>query len=204
MADYQDLIRVVQYLFQTRDKGLLIKKQPKGCPLQMYIHVDASFLLYEDSKGQTGYCLSLNDMGIFYAKSQKQSVVTTSSTHAEMRALFVAVCEYLFLELLFASIGRPLVAPAIVFEDNQPVVTLLTREGTMSRNSKHFVMLVNYVRELIDQGKVEIRKIATECNFSDIWTKAVYGKDFAYNCQKVLGREEGEPVLTPIPKKKAN
>ena len=204
MADYQDLIRVVQYLFQTRDKGLLIKKQPKGCPLQMYIHVDASFLLYEDSKGQTGYCLSLNDMGIFYAKSQKQSVVTTSSTHAEMRALFVAVCEYLFLELLFASIGRPLVAPAIVFEDNQPVVTLLTREGTMSRNSKHFVMLVNYVRELIDQGKVEIRKIATECNFSDIWTKAVYGKDFAYKCQQVLGREEGEPVLTPTPKKKAN
>ena len=202
MADYQDLVRVVQYLYQTREKGLLIKKQPKGCPLQMFIHVDASFLLYEDSKGQTGYCLSLNDMGIFYAKSQKQSVVTTSSTHAEMRALFVAVCEYLFLELLFASIGRPLVAPAIVYEDNQPVVTLLTREGSIPKRSKHFVMLVNYVREMINQGKVEIRKIGTEFNFSDIWTKPVYGRDFAYKCQKVLGIEEGEQVLEPMPKKK--
>lgn len=204
VADYQDLLRVVQYLYQTRTKGLLIQKQPKGCPLQMHIHVDASFLLYEDSKGQTGYCLSLNNMGVFFAKSQKQPVVTTSSTHAEMRALFLAVCEYIFLELLFAEIGRPLVAPAIVYEDNQPVVTLLTREGSMPRHSKHFVMLVNYVRELIEQGKIEIRKIGTEYNFSDIWTKGVFGRDFAYKCQQVLGRQEGESVLTPLPKKKAD
>lgn len=44
-----------------------------------------------NSKGQMEYCLSLNNMGIFYAKWQKQTVVT-SSTHAEM---------------LLAEIGRP-------------------------------------------------------------------------------------------------
>ena len=30
----------------------------------------------------------------------------------------------------------------------------------------------------------------------------VYGRDFAYKCQKVLGIEEGEQVLEPMPKKK--
>jgi len=202
VADHQDLLRIVQYLYQTREKGLIIQKQEKGCPLQMYIHVDASFLLYPDSKGQTGYCFSLNDMGTFYSKSQKQAVVTTSSTHAEMRALFVAVCEYIFLEMLFEEIGRPLVAPAIIEEDNQPVVTLLTREGAMPRHSKHFVMLVNYVRELQAQGKVSVRKIGTEYNFSDLFTKGIYGRDFAYKCQKVLGRQEGEELYTPMVKKK--
>jgi len=198
VSDHKDLLRVVQYLYQTREKGLIIRKQPKGCPLQMHIYVDASYLLYPDSKGQTGFCFSLNDEGIFYAKSVKQSVVTTSSTHSEMRALFVAVCEYLFLEQLFAEIGRPLVSPAIVNEDNQPVVTLLTRESAMPKQSKHFVMLVHYVREQMLEGKLDIRKIATWENTSDLFTKGVYGRDYGYKCQKLLGRQSGEPIILPV------
>jgi hypothetical protein len=197
-ADWRDLQRVLQYLYETRHKGLIIKKQPKGCPLQMTIHVDASYLLYKDSKAQTGFCLSLNDMGPFFCKSQKQAVVTTSSSHSEMRAFFVAVCEYVFLEQLFKEIGRPLTPPAVVYEDNQPVVTLLTREKSLPKQSKHFIMLVNYVRELIGNGSVEVRKIATNANFADIFTKHVQGRDFAYKCQQVLGRQPGEPVLEPV------
>jgi hypothetical protein len=198
VSDYKDLIRVVQYLYQTRTKGLIVRKQPKGCPLQMSIHVDASYLLYPDSKAQTGYCFSLNDMGPFHSKSQKQTIVTTSSSHSEMRALFVAVCEYMFVVLLFIEIGRPLTPPAIVYEDNQPVVTLLTRERALPKQSKHFIMLVNYVRELIQEGKIEVRKIATNANFADIFTKHVFGKDFLYKCQQVLGVQDGEQVLEPV------
>jgi hypothetical protein len=198
MADWCDLIRVVQYLYQTRDKGLIIRKQPKGCPLQMYIYVDASYLLYPDSKAQTGYCFSLNDIGTFYSKSQKQPLVTTSSSHSEIRAMFVAVCQYVFLEMLFDEIGRPLTPPAIVLEDNQPVCTLITREHAMPKMCKHFLMLVNYLREMIDEGKIEVRKIATEKNFSDIETKHVYGRDFLYKCQQILGHQEGEPIYEPV------
>jgi hypothetical protein len=173
VSDFKDLMRVVQYLYQTKDKGLILKKQVKGCPLVLYIYVDASYLLYPDSKAQTGYSLSINDIGTFYSKSQKQSLVTTSSTHSEMRALFVVVCEYVFIMHLLEEIGRPLTFPAIVYEDNQPVVTLLNRERAMPKASKHFAMLVNYVRELVVHGLIEVRKVLTSENYADIFTKHV-------------------------------
>ena len=198
VSDWKDLVRVLQYLYQTREKGLIIRKQPKGCPLVLYIYVDASYLLYDDSKAQTGYAFSMNDMGTFLCKSQKQPLVTTSSTHSEMRALFVAICTYIYLVDMFQEIGRPFTAPAVVYEDNQPVVTLLTRERAMPKHSKHFMMLVNFVRELEAQGKVKICKICTWDNYSDIFTKHVLGKDYAYKCQRTLGQQEGEPLLHPI------
>jgi hypothetical protein len=198
MADWADLIRVVQYLYQTKDKGLIIRKQPKGCPLQMYIHVDASYLLYSDSKAQTGYCFSFNNCGTFYSKSQKQPGVTTSSSHSEMRAMFMAVVQYIYIMLLFEEIGRPLTSPAIIYEDNQAVVTLVTRERSTPKMCKHFLMLINYVRELVSEKKIEVRKIPTWENYSDIFTKHVQGKDFAYKCQQVLGAQEGEDVLEPV------
>ena len=198
VSDWKDLLRCLQYLYQTREKGLIIYKQPKGCPLQMYIYVDASYLLYPDSKAQTGYSFSINDIGTFHSKSQKQPIVTTSSTHSEMRAMFVAVCQYVFLMHLFEEIGRPFINPAVACEDNQPVVTLLKRERAMPKQCKHFMMLVNYVRELVQQGVVDIRKVWTYDNYADIFTKHVQGRDFQYKRQKVLGRQEGEPLLEPV------
>ena len=196
-TDWRALIRIVQYLYQTRTKGLILRKQSKGCDLRMYIYVDASYLLYPDSKAQTGYCLSLNDQGPYYCKSQKQSVVTTSSTHSEMRAFFTAVTDYVLVEQITAEVGRPLVPPAIVNEDNAPVITVLSREQALPKACKHFMMLINYARELIADGLIEPRKVLTWENFSDILTKHVYGQDYQYKAQQVLGPQPGESLLVP-------
>jgi hypothetical protein len=196
-SDWRALLRIVQYLYQTREKGLILRKQPKGCDLRMYIYVDASYLLYPDSKAQTGYCLSLNDQGPYYCKSQKQPVVTTSSTHSEMRAFFTAVTDYVLVEQITAEVGRPLVPPAIINEDNAPVITVLSREQALPKACKHFMMLINYARELIAEGLIEPRKVLTWKNFADILTKHVYGHDYQYKAQQVLGRQPGEPVLEP-------
>ena len=115
-----------------------------------------------------------------------------------MRALFAAVCEYIFLEYLAREIGRAFKRPAVIHEDNSPVVTLCNREKAAPRNSKHFVMLVNYIRELVEDGKLEVQHIPTRLNFADILTKHVYGRDFAYKVQQVLGLQEGEQLLEPV------
>lgn len=56
----------------------------------MYAYVNAA--LHPDSKSQTWYELAFGAIGSFYAKRQKQPIVTTSSTHAEMRALY-SLCQ---------------------------------------------------------------------------------------------------------------
>jgi hypothetical protein len=58
-------------------------------PAGLY-EVDASCLIHFDSKGYTGYTsrgLHPNNGTFFYNRSAKQTLVSTSSTHAEMRAL---------------------------------------------------------------------------------------------------------------------
>ena len=196
--DWAALIWVLQYLWNTKEKGVMIQAQSPGCPLRMHIMCDASYLLYPDSKAQTGYAMSLNGIGFICSKSQKQPLVTTSSTHSEMRSLFVAVCMYIFLAHICEEIGRPLVEPALVFEDNMAVVTLLTREKSLPQASKHFIMLVNWAREQIAEGRISIHHLATTLMIPDILTKSVFGRDFQYKAQQLRGVNPGEEVLLPV------
>lgn len=172
--DWKAMIRVLQYLYQTRHKGLIIRKQPKGVPLTMYIMVDASYLLYPDSKAQTGYAFSLNHKGFFYSKSKKQYVVTTSTTHAEMRALFAAVCEYIFIAHICEELGRPLFEPVVVLEDNMPVVTLVNRDSTLPKACKHFIMLVNWAREYRQANRIIVKHWLAYLQTPDILTKEIF------------------------------
>ena len=94
---YNELLRCVQYLWNTKDIGLVLHPGTAGAPLTLRCYVDASYLTHDDSKSHTGYCLSFGTIGTFYSKSSKQTLVTTSSTHAEMRALYQLILDIIFL-----------------------------------------------------------------------------------------------------------
>ena len=44
-------------------------------------------------------------------------------------------------------------------EDNSAVITVTTDELTYAKKCKHFLMLINYVREQVDLGIINILKI---------------------------------------------
>ncbi len=91
VIDYRKLLYIVEYLRITPDKGHRIYRNSDQ-PIQLYCTVDASYLLYPDSKGHnTGNTIGFYNEGTFYNRSAKQSFVSTSSTHAEMRAIFTLV-----------------------------------------------------------------------------------------------------------------
>ena len=124
-ANFEELLLVVDYLWQTKEKGLILHPAPyKNAPLTLICHVDASYLAHEDTKSHTGYCLSFSKFGSFYSKSSKQKLVATSSTHAEIRALYTLILDIIYIVHLCQEVGRPINLPAIVFEDNQPIIDL--------------------------------------------------------------------------------
>ena len=87
-ANFDELLLVVDYLWQTKEKGLILHPAPyKNAPSTLICHIDASHLAHRDAKSHTGYCLLFGKFGSFYSKSSKQKLVATSSTHAEIRAL---------------------------------------------------------------------------------------------------------------------
>jgi hypothetical protein len=86
--DFSDLYYVVDYLRHTESLGHIFHRRAPQ-PLQLHCEVDASYLTHTDSKGHTGYSISLTGPGgTFYNRSVKQTAVTTSSTQAEARATF--------------------------------------------------------------------------------------------------------------------
>jgi hypothetical protein len=186
---YQELLRCVQYLWNTQEAGLVLHTGTPGAELKLKCYVDASYLTHGDSKSHTGYCLSFGDIGVFYAKSSKQTLVTTSSTHAEMRALYQLILEIVYVVNLCEEMGRPVSLPAIVLEDNQPVIDLSKDLTKLSKKCKHFLMLVNYVREQVASGLVAITKVPTEDNLADILTKILAGSEFVEKAEHLLGMQ---------------
>ncbi|MFO0002465.1 MAG: hypothetical protein ACK559_15150, partial [bacterium] len=91
--DCKSLLKIVTLLRQTTDKGLILYPKSNDDDDKIYITamVDAAYMSHEDAGSHTGYCISVGSKtpkSYFYSKSYKQKLTATSSTHAEVRALY--------------------------------------------------------------------------------------------------------------------
>jgi len=193
--DLSDLYYVVEYLRATQDTGHTLHMSTMAA-LRLYCEVDASYLLHPDSKGHTGYTISFyGTTGTFHNRSVKQTAVSTSSTHAEARAIFTLAKELNFLIALCQELQIPLELPAIIMEDNSAVVTLANNDSGYTKKCKHFLMVLNYIKEQIALGQIEARKIYGKLNNADMHTKPLRSSDFAHMAHKILG----QPTSTSSP-----
>jgi hypothetical protein len=158
LENYMDLLKTVSYIEKTQDYGLIIKRYDynRADPLQLICHVDASYLTHEDSKSHTGYTLSFGTVGIFHSKSQKQSLVSTSSTHAEARALYTLLQDIIYVVSVCQELEVQLQLPVQIYEDNYPVVQLTNNLAPKAKKCKHFLMLLNFIKEKVDQGLINV------------------------------------------------
>jgi len=184
--DYNQLYYIVEYLRATAGKGHRIYMGTSSA-IQLYCEVDASYLIHSDSKGHTGYTMGLHPNGTFYNRSAKQTLVSTSSTHAEMRALYTLVKDILFVIYICSELNIPLLLPAVIMEDNSAVVTISNEESAYLKKCKHFIMVVNYVREQLELGLIQVLKIKGEVNNADLHTKKLRDKSFATKADNILG-----------------
>jgi hypothetical protein len=129
----------------------------------------------------------MGTIGSFYTKSGKQKLVATSSTHAEMRALYTCVLDIIVVINLCAELHRPLTLPCIVMEDNSPVIILATDFSANNKRSKHFAMLTDYIKEQVNNGIIALSKVATTSNYADVLSKIVVGNEFRAKALHILG-----------------
>lgn len=185
-VDLQRAYYIVEYLRKTQLRGHRIHHNTDH-KLQLYCTVDASYLTHPDSKGQTGYTIGLSHEGTFYNRSAKQQLVSTSSTHAEIRAIYTLVKDIIFLLSLALDLKLNIQTPAIIMEDNSAVVTITTDDTAYMKKCKHFLMLINYIKEQVNLGIIDILKILGSDNPADIHTKPLYDKSFEKHAANILG-----------------
>ena len=167
--------RLFRYLKQTID--LHLEYSPRTVPgfavaeNQLWGYVDSDWAgCPDDRRSTSGYVLMLNGAAISW-RSKRQSVHALSSAEAEFIAASSVVQEVIFLRRLLAELGFPQTSFTPIFADNETCIRWSRGAVGGSEHAKHIDLRKHFVHAASDQGILQLLKIDTAVNASDILTK---------------------------------
>jgi hypothetical protein len=163
-------ILVLRYLKGTKDMGIQLGKFGNPREIVAYSDSDWGGDLDDRRSVSGGFFVWWGSPVAWYAR--KQSMISTSSTEAEILAMVEASETLVFVKRLvseslnFLRIGD--VPSTVLLADNQPGIDAVA--NGKARN-KHYSIKVLYLAECIDRRLFQINKVATKDNIADIFTK---------------------------------
>lgn len=197
ISDYNDLLRIVNFLRDTPDHGLILYPNSTSTTdpdtkIKLVAYVDAAYMSHTDAGSHTGYCIALcpansEPKSYFHSKSQKQKLISTSSTHAEVRALYQLTIQLVFITNLLNEIGRNVELPTTVYEDNKATIDLTTNAIPSNKGSKHFLMLTQFIRQQVKFGLMALKKVDGHSNLANVLTKIICGNEFEASYNQIMG-----------------
>ena len=93
-----------------------------------------------------------------------------SSCEAELVALSAAACDVIWLRNLLAEIGFPVSGATPIYCDNT-AAKAVAENPVAAKSLKHVARRHFFVRELVQNGKLNVTYISTDDNVADIFTK---------------------------------
>jgi hypothetical protein len=132
-----------------------------------------------------GTCVFLNGVSI-EEKSKMQNDTKLSVTEAEAAAAVPCAQGMLFALNLLESIGLKVKKPMLLYCDNQGAVDLFNGWSVAGR-TRHVSTKINWMRELKEQGLLEVRWVRSADNCSDLYTKNLGGDVYDKHAQKFVG-----------------
>ena len=167
---------VFRYLRGTIDLGLFY---PKDTKQGLIGYADAGYLSDpHKARSQTGYVFKYGGTAISW-RSQKQTLVATSSNHAEIIALHEASRECVWLRLMTQHIQSTCSLPinkdpTILYEDNAACVAQIKEGYIKSDRTKHIPpKFFSFTQELEKSKDIDIQYIRSSENSADLFTKAL-------------------------------
>jgi hypothetical protein len=162
--------QILRYLKGTIDYGCRYSKGTELKPVLLGFS-DSDFAGdIQDRKSTTGIVYFLGGNLITWA-SQKQKIVTLSSCEAEYVAA-AAACQGVWLSRLIGDLLGTKEAPVKLFMDNKSAIAL-SKNPVHHDRSKHIDTKFHFIRECVEEGKVEVEHVGTTDQLADIFTKAL-------------------------------
>ena len=182
---YERTVYLLQYINGRRDLPLILGPNSKG---------EYEFLTFSDAasnpgndtspflKGCRSVSASVNSLGRggFKVKVAKQSVVTNSSTYAELVAVNDAMIPSSNQQQILESRGitGKGIKPGKFKEDNTATIQLIKNGRSLSAKTKHIKLKYYFIKHYFDNGDFELEYCPTEDMVADILTKPLQGKLF--------------------------
>jgi hypothetical protein len=176
--------QILMYLKGTVDFGC---KYERGATLKSFLlgYSDSDFAGdVVDRKSTTGIVYFLGNNLVTWS-SQKQKIVTLSSCEAEYVAAAAAACQGVWLSQLVCDLLGTKEMPVKLLMDNKSAITL-SRNPVHHDRSKHIDTKFHFIRECIEEGKIEVDYIGTEEQLADMFTKAL-GRARFIELRRALG-----------------
>jgi hypothetical protein len=171
--DMAKLDRVLRYLFDTRDMGMVLEIDQGVAALG---YIDASYGVHQDCKSHTGAVISLGK-GPIFVKSSKQKIVSRSSTEAELIALSDMSSQLIWTRSFLLALGYT-PPPATAYQDNQSTMALANKGRSTSERTRHVDIRYFWIKDRIDSGDIVVEYLPTEAMIADLLTKPLQGDLF--------------------------
>ena len=164
-------IDVVRYLKGTKDMELTYRRHENN-NMDVVAYADSDFANDKlDGKSIYGYVVFVGGNAVSW-KSKKAQTTATSTTIAEIDAVYHSATECKWIAEFLVSLGIQRNANFKVYSDNQSAIKVLLGEKYLDR-TKHETVKIEYLRDLIRSGIMEIEWIGTEGMVADALTKSL-------------------------------
>ena len=160
MQNHSLVISNVRYLKQTKDGQ---------SGLQGFC--DTDWASQEHHHSISSYVFMI-DGGAVSWSSEKQSLVSLSTTEAEYISLMHAAKEALWIQTFLVEIARPLCHPTTLFCDNQSAIAIL-KNTQYHACTKHIDIRHHLICDCMDCGAILVKYCPTAENTADLFTKAL-------------------------------
>jgi hypothetical protein len=162
--------RILRYLKGTISNGITYRRS-SGSQDPIVGYCDSDFANGEDRKSIAGDVFLLAGGAIGW-KSKKQPTVALSTCEAEHGAVTTAAKEFLWLCQLTKDLGCPQYAPTIQYSDNQDAIAVAKNPESHAR-TKHIDVKLHFIRQHVEEGRIDLRYCPTDEMVADILTKAL-------------------------------
>lgn len=172
--------RILRYIKGTSDVALCFGGLDFGA--RGYVGSDYAGDL-DKRKSTTGYVFTVVGGAVSWL-SKLQTVVALSTTEAEYMEATQACKEVIWIQRLLEEL-RYKQPKIIVYCDNQSSLHI-ARNPAFHSKTKHIGVQYHFVREVVEEGSVDMQKIHTKDNLADVMTKPINADKF-YWCNSSYG-----------------
>jgi hypothetical protein len=174
-GDMNRLDTVIRYLASTKTLGLKIRKSD----LKIFAYFDAAHAVYENRRSHSGSIFTSGEEGnAVHCKSQIQSIVTTSSTEAELVAVYDDLDRLIWLRRVIEFLGINQ-GTTVIYQDNTSTITMMYMgRGSSGSNTRHIDIRYFFIKELIDNKTFKIEHLPRENMIADFFASPRVGQAF--------------------------
>ena len=170
------LKRLVRYLYHTRHVGLKFTSGGSN-PYRLSSASDSSFADCVDTNRSTlGFCTWLGDEpnGLISWGSRIAKTVALSTTEAEVQASIEALREVLWTRDFLGELGYIQSGSTRLWIDNNGAIGQIDACKNMKK-ARHYLTALSRINEEKVLGNIHVKRIDSEENVSDIFTKPLGG-----------------------------